>query len=262
MNENIVGNRNRGEFYECITVHDSNDTVFVERQLMARTNFTNAFLSFSITRGIEEQAVFPEMQLVTYEGYFSLSSEITNSGAVFTTGLSMETILTISSVASAPYAIFNIQIAFINEKVINYLGFASVPLGHFVNIAIVINEDVFDRNVRHGNRSSRITNSEAALPTTQLTIEATVTMPNVISALCVLSNVQTVFTHEQVTRYSEYTSVVIEIQLRHLMVMVNEDVLNRIRGCINRPSETDANNMETVFSEEQITRYGGNTTVF
>ena len=72
MNENIVGNRNRGEFYECITVHDSNDTVFVERQLMARTNFTNAFLSFSITRGIEEQAVFPEMQLVTYEGYFSV----------------------------------------------------------------------------------------------------------------------------------------------------------------------------------------------
>ena len=225
-------------------------TVFVVRQLMARTNFTSAFLGFSITRGIEEQAVFPEMQLVTYEGYFSLSSEITNSGAVFTTGLSMETILTITSATSAPYAIFNIQIAFMNEKVINYLGFTSVPLRHFVNIAFVINEEVFDRNV------------EAVLPTTQLTTEATVTMPNVISALCVLSNVQTVFTHEQVTRYSEYTSVVIEIQLRHLMVMVNEDVLNRIRGCINRPSETDANNMETVFSEEQITRYGRNTTVF
>ena len=225
-------------------------TVFVVRQLMARTNFTSAFLGFSITRGIEEQAVFPEMQLVTYEGYFSLSSEITTSGAVFTTGLSMETILTITSATSAPYAIFNIQIAFMNEKVINYLGFASVPLRHFVNIAFVINEEVFDRNV------------EAVLPTTQLTTEATVTMPNVISALCVLSNVQTVFTYEQVTRYSEYTSVVIEIQLRHLMVTVNEDVLNRIRGCINRPSETDANNMETVFSEEQITRYGRNTTVF
>ena len=93
-------------------------------------------------------------------------------------------------------------------------------------------------------------------------MEAIVTMPNVNSAPCVLFNVQTVFTHEQVTRYSEYISVVTEIQLRYLMVMVNEDVLNRIRRRSNRPSETDTNNMETVFYEEQITRYGGNTTVF
>ena len=49
--------------------------------------------------------------------------------------------------------------------------------------------------------------------------------------------------------------------MSYLMVMVNEDVLNRTRRRSNRSSETDANNTETVFSEEQITRYGGNTAV-
>ena len=43
MNENIVGNRNRGEFYEYITVHGSSNTVFVERQLLARANFASVF---------------------------------------------------------------------------------------------------------------------------------------------------------------------------------------------------------------------------
>ena len=254
MNENIVGNRNKGEFYEYITAHGSSDTVFVERQLLACTKFTSGFFVSSLTSGIEEQADIPKMQLISCEGYFSLSSEITNSGTVFDTQLSMGTTFNMSNVISAPHALFNTQTVFRNEQVKNYLGFSSVftdiPLIHFVNTAAVVNEDVLNRNGRRGNRSFRVTNSETVLQVTQLTIEAIITMPNVASTACVLSNVQTVFTHEQVTRYSEFTSVAIRIQLRHLMVMVNEDVLNRIRRRSNRYSETDANNTETVFSEE------------
>lgn len=177
----------------------------------------------------------------------------------------METIFTMSNVISAPYVLFNVQTVFTNEQVIN-LGFTSVftdfPLRHFANIAAVVNDNVFNRNGRQGNRSLTITNSVAVPPTMQLKIEAIVTMPNINSAPCVPSNVPRVSTHEQVTRYSESTSVIIEIQLRHLMVTISENVLNRIRRRGNRSLETDANNMETVFSESQITRYGGNTTAF
>ena len=96
----------------------------------------------------------------------------------------------------------------------------------------------------------------------QLTMVTIFTMLNIISAPYVLFNVQTVFMREQVIRFSGLTSAVIEIQLRYLIVMVNEDVLNRIRWRRNRSLENDANNMETMFSESQITRYRGNTTVF
>ena len=209
--------------------------------------------------------VFLEIQLVTYGRHFSPSSEITNSGPVLATQLTMETIFTMSNVISAPYVLFNVQTVFTNEQVIN-LGFTSVftdfPLRHFANIAAVVNDNVFNRNGRQGNRSLTITNSVAVPPTMQLKIEAIVIMPNINSAPCVLSNVPRVSTHEQVTRYSESTSVIIEIQLRHLMVTISENVLNRIRRRGNRSLETDANNMETVFSESQITRYGGNTTAF
>ena len=161
-------------------MHRSSDTVFVERQLLARTNFTSVFLSFSIKRGIEEQTVFPERQLISYEGNFSLPLEITNSGTVFATQLSMRTIFAMLNVISAAYALFDIRRVFTNEQVINCLGFTSVftdiSLRHLVNITVVINEDIFNRNGRCGNRSSRITNSETVLPA----------MPNVISALCVL----------------------------------------------------------------------------
>ena len=218
--------------------------------------------------------VFLEIQLATYGRHFSPSSEITNSGPVLATQLTMETIFTMSNVISAPYVLFNVQTVFTNEQVIN-LGFTSVftdfPLRHFANIAAVVNDNVFNRNGRQGNRSLTITNSVAVPPTMQLKIEAIVTMPNINSAPCVLSNVPRVSTHEQVTRYSESTSVIIEIQLRHLMVTIqlrhlmvtiSENVLNRIRRRGNRSLETDANNIETVFSESQITRYGGNTTAF
>ena len=93
----------------------------------------------------------------------------------------------------------------------------------------------------------------------QLTMVTIFTMLNIISAPYVLFNVQTVFMCEQVIRFSGLTSAVIEIHFRYLMVMVNEDVLNRIRWRSNRSVEIDANNMETMFSESQITRYRGNT---
>ena len=113
----------------------------------------------------------------------------------------------------------------------------------------------------HFSLSSEIASSGTVLPM-QLTMVTIFTMLNIISAPYVLFNVQTVFMHEQVIRYSGLTSAVIEIQLRYLIVMVNEDVLNRIRWRRNRSLENDANNMETMFSESQITRYRGNTTVF